>query len=101
MSSTFQKRLNRACKTGDLTIFDLHSWFERPYATVWRWAKSGWVPRGPNGRRAERDLTTLEKLVAAGKVFPIPFYIGSRHRRGYVRDAYHAASRLPPARAAK
>lgn len=102
MKSTFQSRVKRALKDGDLTVADLQSWFGRPYPTVWRWINSGWEPRGPDGRRAERDLDRLERIIARGSVFPIPTFIGSRNRRGYIRDAYHAEhGRLPQTRPAK
>jgi hypothetical protein len=46
---SFQSRVNKIIKDGDLTVADLRDWFKRPYATVWRWTHSGWVPRGPDG----------------------------------------------------
>ncbi len=97
---SFESRVNKVLKDGDLTVADLRDWFKRPYATVWRWVNSGWVPRGPDGRRAEQDLTRLEKLIAQGKVFPIPAYIGYLHRPRYVKGVYDAAG-VPKAGAAR
>ena len=99
--ANFQARVKKAIAVGDLTVADLQNWFSRPYPTVWRWVHSGWVPRGPQGRKAERDLAVLEKLVAAQRVFPVPSDIGGRDRRGYVRGAYATHARLPQARSAR
>ena len=94
---SFEARVNKVLQDGDLTVADLRDWFKRPYATVWRWVHSGWVPRGPDGRRAEADLTRLEKLVTEGKCFPIPQFIGYLQRPRYVKGVYDAAG-VPKAR---
>lgn len=99
---TFQARLKKIVAEWELTAADLQHWFSRPYPTVWRWVHSGWVPRGPGGRKAERDLTDLEALLSSKQsAFPIPAHIGVRLRREYVRSVYVARHRLPQARTAK
>ena len=100
---TFQQRCKQALRKGDLTVADLERWFRRSHTTVWRWVHSGWVPRGPDGRQAERDLGLLEKALALGDLFPVPSHVTSRLRADYVRNAYHAAerARLPQAGSAK
>ena len=97
---TFQSRCKAVIKRGDLTVADLEHWFHRPHATVWRWVNSGWVPRGPTGRKALANLERLEKAVTDPSLFPIPDHLTPRLRKAYVRDAYHAAERagLPQAR---
>lgn len=97
---SFESRVNKVLREGDLTVADLRDWFKRPYPTVWRWVNSGWVPRGPDGRRAETDLATLEKLVTQRKHFPVPAYIGYLHRPRYVKGVYDAAG-VPKARTAR
>ena len=98
---SFESRVNKVLKDGDLTVADLRDWFKRPYATVWRWVHSGWVPRGPDGRRAVEDLTRLERLISQGRHFPVPSYIGYLHRPRYVKGVYDAAAGVPKAGAAR
>lgn len=102
--SSFQERVKRAQKTAGFTVWDLHTWFDRPYATVWTWTKSGAQPQpgrkashqskkvSASGKKAEQDLDLLEKAVAL-KMFPLPLVRSERVRREYVRNVYHAAGR--------
>lgn len=100
---SFQFRIREVKNRADLTIADLRTWFGRPYATVWRWVESGWVPRGPAGRKAEQDLERLENALIAGSLFPVPPHVSGRLRQAYVRNCYHAAerARLPSSRTAR
>lgn len=100
---TFQSRCKAVIKRGDLTVADLAAWLGRPYPTVWRWVNSGWVPRGPDGRKSLANLERLEKAVTDPALFPIPDHVSSRLRAAYVRNAYHAAdrARLPQSHTAK
>lgn len=103
--SSFQSRVKQVMKTADLTVFDLHTWFERPYPTVRTWVENGHVPgrrsqskkRSRSGDKAFEDLELLEKAIRL-KLFPLP-PASQRLRRTYVRDTYHAAvrARLPQA----
>lgn len=107
--ATFQARVKQAMKTADLTVFDLHTWFDRPYATVWTWVNNGWEPgrrhqskkRARSGEKAFQDLDLLEKAIKV-KLFPLP-PASQQLRKGFVRDAYNAASRarLPQAHSSK
>ena len=104
---SFKTKANAAMKRGELTVRDLQHWFARPYTTVWRWVESGWEPGLPHrakgrsraGVKALADLELLERAIAK-KLFPVPDYIRLRNRKGYVRDAYHAAG-VPQARIAR
>lgn len=108
--ASFQKRALACMKKGDLTVFDLHTWLGRPYATVWQWVNSGWEPgrkashqstkRSPSGEKALRDLALLESAISRG-AFPVPEEITQSSRRDYVRSAYAKHARLPQARSAK
>ena len=109
--STFQTRVKRCMRLGDLTVADLRVWFKRPYATVWRWVHSGWEPglsgqrkaRNASGKQAERDLVLLERAVASDRWFPVPLDVGGQRRPNYMKDAHYAAerARLPAAHTAK
>jgi len=107
--ATFQARVKQMMKTADLTVFDLHTWFDRPYPTVWTWVEEGHEPgrrsqskkRSKSGDKAFEDLELLEKAVRL-KLFPLP-PASQRLRRTYVRDRYNAAirARLPQAHSPK
>lgn len=43
---TFQKRLQRALRDGNLTVADLARLFGRSHATVRSWIRDGYEPRG-------------------------------------------------------
>ena len=43
---TFQARLRRVLRDGNLTVADLARWFGRKDATVRAWVNSGYGPRG-------------------------------------------------------
>ena len=102
--SSFQTRVQRAQKTAGFTVWDLHTWFDRPYATVWNWTKSGLQPQpgrkashqskkvSAAGKKAEQDLERLEKALTL-KIVPLPEVRSERQRSDYVRNAYNAAGR--------
>lgn len=96
---TFQSRCKAVIKRGDLTVADLEVWFGRAHTTVWRWVHSGWVPRGPAGRKALANLERLEKAVQDRALFPVPDHLSGRVRAAYLRSVFHAAerARLPQA----
>ena len=112
--SSFQTRVQRAQKSAGFTVWDLHTWFDRPYATVWNWTKSGLQPQpgrkashqskkvSAAGKKAEQDLALLEKAVCL-KIVPLPATGSERLRSTYVRDAYNAAgrARVPQAHSPK
>ena len=71
---TFQSRLRKAMREGNLTIADLARWFERPHPTTRSWVKLGVDPAGgPQDREwILKRLEKLEDMIEAGKCFPVP-----------------------------
>jgi hypothetical protein len=80
---TFQERIAAVLRDGGMTIMDLSRWFERAYPTVRTWQK-GREPWGPHGEESRALLVTLEQLIEAGKVFPVPVKLSPRQRRAYI-----------------
>ena len=70
---TFQQRLHQAQRGGNLTVADLSRWFGRPHPTVRQWVRKGINPGGgPLDIEEVWDmLKLLEKLIRAGKGFPL------------------------------
>jgi hypothetical protein len=80
---TFQERIAAVLRDGGMTIMDLSRWFERAYPTVRTW-QNGREPWGPHGEESRALLATLESLIAAGEVFPVPVKLSPRQRRAYI-----------------
>jgi len=81
----FTKRLRRAMKDGDMTVADIHHWFERPRATVRTWVWDARTPQGPAGERAHLLLRHLEAKIASRSGFPIPQTLSAHERPNYVK----------------
>jgi hypothetical protein len=96
---TFQQRIAAVLRDGGLTVMDLSRWFERAYPTVRTW-QEGREPWGPHGEESRALLTVLEKLIAAGKVLPVPVKLSPRERRVYI-ERVRDECRLSKARPAK
>jgi hypothetical protein len=96
---TFQQRIAAVLRDGGLTIMDLSRWFERAYPTVRTW-QEGREPWGPHGEESRALLVTLEKLIAAGKVFPVPVKLSPRERRAWI-ERVRDECRLSKTRSAK
>jgi hypothetical protein len=71
---TFQQRLGKCMKDGNLTIADLARWFKRTHPTVGSWVRDGSEPGGgPQDIEAVMAaLARLEKMVATSSKFPVP-----------------------------
>ena len=85
----FHRRLLRCMRDGDLTVADLHHWFDRPRATVRTWVVDARIPRGPSGRRADLLLQALEKKIRKGLV--VPDQLSKDARPQFIRKLRHAA----------
>lgn len=55
---TFQKRLQKCMRAGNLRVADLARWFDCPYTTVREWVLFG---REPGESKVERRLQALER----------------------------------------
>lgn len=70
---TFQERLTKAMREGNLTVADLARWFSRPHPTV-----RGWVMGGALGgawldtAEIEALLQKLENRIKKRNGFPVP-----------------------------
>lgn len=82
---SFQARLDRAKRDGNLTTADLAIWFGRPYHTVRGWLeprsdrdrRKGYEPWGPHREEAMRRLVNLERFVRHNKS---SYVMGPRER---------------------
>lgn len=83
--ATFQQRLKKAMRGGNLRIADLARWLDRPHATVSCWVNDGAQPTGAvlDVEHAEAMLTLLEVLVKNAQGFPVPL-MSSRNRKAYL-----------------
>ena len=102
---TFQGRLERCVRLGDLTVSDLARWFDRPRSTVNTWL-AGRTPydHGPSGHRATADLALLEQAIRARVGFPVPVGLTWRLRAKHLqdhRDAFKRDAGVSPLRAAR
>ena len=88
----FKARALGCMSAGRLTVADLSTWFNRPYATVRSWTLDGRKPWGPNGEEAHRLLAILEKRIADGHGFPVPLNLSPSARRDYVLRQRHGYS---------
>jgi hypothetical protein len=70
---SFQVRLQRVMRGGNLTVADLARWLDRPRSTVQFWI-DGTQPTGPplDVEHAHQMLGLLEKMVAGKLGFPLP-----------------------------
>lgn len=70
---TFQQRLQRAMRDGNLTVADLARWFGRPDPTVRCWVNEGRAPRGANHDVAwiEKRLGELERRIKRAGAMPV------------------------------
>ena len=82
---TFQARLKKCMRDGNLTVADLARWFERPHPTMRSWVENGVEPGGGPQDRAQvlETLTQLEKLIAKNNKFPVP-RLSPRERIAYL-----------------
>ena len=82
---TFQGRLKRCLKAGNLTVADLARWFNRPDPTVRGWVLDGRQPAGPAKDRDDllRSLAWLERRIAVSNGFPVP-RMSQRERKAYL-----------------
>jgi hypothetical protein len=94
----FATRLAKVMRVGDLTIADLHHWFNRPRYTVRMWVLLEREPRGPAGRLAHHALDRLEKEVMARRGFPVPANLSSLERPAYIRQVRDGLRTRVPAR---
>ena len=85
MAKTFTQRLQWCIKHGDMTIADVHHWFERPRATVRTWVLDGREARTTPSNYIEKRLADLEEKIRARKGFPIPASLSPGKRPEYVR----------------
>lgn len=94
------KRLQWCIKHGDMTIADLHHWFERPRSTVRAWVLLGKEARDLPSGFLQKRLELLEKRIKARDGFPIPPIKNQLARPSYImglRSGKHP--RVPTARA--
>lgn len=59
--ASFQSRLKKCMRAGNLRVADLARWFEVPYTTIREWVLHGREPGNTDRRRIDRRLTTLER----------------------------------------
>lgn len=59
--ASFQNRLKKCMRAGNLRVADLARWFDLPYTTVREWVLHGREPGGEGRHRIDRRLTTLER----------------------------------------
>lgn len=80
MRRSFQKRLLRCQRDGNLNVADLSRWFDRSYQTVRYWVENDGEPYGTPQDLAHvfRLLDRLEKLIGQRKGFPMPPIAQSR-----------------------
>jgi len=70
---TFAERLKKAMEGGNLTIADLHRWFEVPYQTVRGWLNGHEPGGGPiDSAYARAKLISLEKAIIRKRGLPLP-----------------------------
>lgn len=79
----FSAELKHVMQEGDLTIADLHHWFNRPRPTVRTWVKLDHAPRGPAGALAWERLRLLQHAVRYG-VLPVSRELSSHERPRYI-----------------
>lgn len=58
---SFQGRLKKCMRNGNLRVADLARWFDRPYTTVREWVLHGREPGKSDKGYIERRLYKLEK----------------------------------------
>ena len=92
----FTKRLRWCIKHGDMTVADLHHWFERPRSTVRTWVLHARIPGGPAAAKACLLLDLLEGRIKKRRGFPIPADLSWFDRPDYVKKLRHdtAGARL-------
>lgn len=83
---TFQSRLKKCMRDGNLMVADLARYFERPYPTVRNWIFNGaGISGGPDDILAvEKALLRLERLIDKHKMFPVP-RLSPRKRITYLK----------------
>ena len=82
---TFTDRLQWCIKHGDMTIADLHHWFERPRSTVRAWVLLGNAARDLPSGFIEKRLLLLETRIKARDGFPIPPIKNQLARPDYIK----------------
>lgn len=85
--SSFQERLKRCMKGGNLTVADLARWFGRPHPTMRSWVEDGVEPGGGplDAALARATLDKLEKLIARNSKFPVP-RLSPQKRIAYLKE---------------
>lgn len=99
----FAVRLRSVMERGDLTIGDLHHWFERPRATVRYWVKRGHGVYHLGGRsiaglysRLEQLEQVVELAEKAGESI-VPAKVSQRDRPSYIKRIRDEYARLSAA----
>lgn len=70
--ATFAQRLQRAQRSGNLTVADLARWFDRPYPTVRCWINGASPGGGPIDQEAVLSaLQLLEVRIRTKQGFPL------------------------------
>ncbi len=71
---TFQQRLKKVLKGGNLTVADLSRWFDRPDPTVRDWVERGRAPSGAPGdlEHVKALLELLEAMITKKVGLPVP-----------------------------
>lgn len=83
---TFQQRLGRLLKQGNLTVADLARWFEKPHATVRGWVRGGNLGLPPmDAAYVEAQLGLLEQRLKKRRGLPVP-RMSARARSTYMKD---------------
>ena len=84
---TFQGRLKKCMRDGNLTVADLARWFDRPHPTMRSWVENGVEPGGGpiDAALAHATLDKLEKLIARNSKFPVP-RLSPRERIAYLKE---------------
>jgi hypothetical protein len=88
---TFQARLKKCMRGGNLTVADLARWFERPHPTMRSWVEQGVEPgAGPlDAAMAWATLDKLERLIACNNKFPVP-RLSPQARIAYLKELRHS-----------